>query len=78
MERSHRSYTIAEPDFDVRRLQVGDGGAAGVQGDEVDGRTGRTFARDLRLVRRDAIQRICGESRECPESNDEGDRCAAW
>ena len=53
-QRPHRSHAIGDADFDVRRLQVGDRRAVGVQGDEVDGRTGRALARDLRLVCRDA------------------------
>ncbi len=52
-QRPYRSHPIGDADFDVRRLQVRRRETVGVQGDEVDGRTGRALAGDLCLVCRE-------------------------
>jgi hypothetical protein len=54
-QRPYDANAIGDSDFDFGWLEVGDRCAVGVDGDEIYGGAGRTFAGDGRLARRHAI-----------------------
>ena len=72
-QRAHRSHPIGDADFDVRRLEIRDGCAVGLDGDEIDGGSGRALAGDLGLVCREERCRTRGGCRESRKREEQGE-----